>query len=81
MKTTFDLIQEGDIVIRNEKHSADIRFVEGITTHEDLDPRSPDDEIAVLLSNGVKDLFYEGESGITKFNEEWKLLAKKENLL
>lgn len=82
MDNTFDKVNQGDLVIRKGKHEADIRFVEGITKEVQVNTEVfPDDQVHILLVNGNKDLSYDGENGIKRFNADWRLLVKKENLI
>lgn len=68
------LVSEGDLVVRKGKHEAKIYIVEYI------------DEESVLLANGIQDEFYSdnGEEASAEsldyFYENFRLLAKKENL-
>ena len=66
---------EGDLVVRRGEHEAKVYFVESI------------DEDGILLVNGIKDAFFTdldersvGEESINYFYENFRLLAKKENL-
>lgn len=63
----------GDLVIRKGKNEAKVYFVEAID-HNEYDGLIS----AVLLTNGIKDEFYEDD--IDYFFENYRLLAKKENL-
>ena len=70
---TFKLVTQGDLVCGRDKHSADIRVVEGIVKDEGENNN-------VLLANSKEDLFYQGGKEIDIFNREWKLCCKKEYL-
>ena len=68
-------VKEGDLVIRKGEHEAKVYFVES----------AGDD--GILLVNGIKDEFFTdlddrsvGEESINYFYENFRLLAKKENL-
>lgn len=68
-------VNVGDLVIRKGTHEAKVYFVEGI------------DDDGVLLVNGVKDEFYTdaddgaiGDETLGYFYENFRLLAKSENL-
>lgn len=68
-------VKEGDLVIRKGCHEAKVYFVESV------------DEDGILLVNGIKDEFFTdldersvGEESINYFYENFRLLAKKENL-
>lgn len=56
----------GDIVVRKEKHSCDVRFV------EEVNPAG------VLLVNGVEDVFYDTES-MERLYDEYELLCERED--
>ena len=61
-------VKKGDIVIKKEKHSCDIRVVECA------------DETGILLVNGVQDKFYESfETHL--FENEYELLVREEDRL
>lgn len=69
------VVNEGDLVIRKGCHEAKVYFVEGV------------DDDGILLVNGIKDEFFTdlddrsvGEESINYFYENFRLLAKKENL-
>lgn len=69
------VVNEGDLVIRKGEHEAKVYFVES----------AGDD--GILLVNGIKDEFFTdlddrsvGEESINYFYENFRLLAKKENL-
>ncbi|MDT2759288.1 hypothetical protein [Enterococcus xiangfangensis] len=69
------VVNEGDLVIRKGEHEAKVYFVEGV------------DDDGILLVNGIKDEFFTdlddrsvGEESINYFYENFRLLAKKENL-
>lgn len=69
------VVNEGDLVIRKGEHDAKVYFVESV------------DDDGILLVNGIKDEFFTdldersvGEESINYFYENFKLLAKKENL-
>lgn len=62
------IVKKGDIVIKKEKHSCDIRVVEGA------------DETGILLVNGVQDKFYESFE-IHLFENEYELLVREEDRL
>lgn len=62
------LVKEGDIVIRKQKYSCDVRFVEAA------------DETGILLVNGIKDKYYEPEE-FEEFYEKYELLVRKEGRL
>lgn len=69
------VVNEGDLVIRKGKHEAKVYFVESV------------DDDGILLVNGIKDEFFTdlddrsvGEESINYFYENFRLLAKKENL-
>lgn len=68
-------VNVGDLVIRKGKHEAKVYFVEGV------------DDDGVLLVNGIKDEFYTdeddgaiGDETLDYFYENFRLLAKRENL-
>lgn len=68
------VVNEGDLVIRKGEHEAKVYFVESV-----------DD--GILLVNGIKDEFFTDlddrsvdEESINYFYENFRLLAKKENL-
>lgn len=68
-------VKEGDLVIRKGCHEAKVYFVEWV------------DDDGILLVNGIKDEFFTdlddrsvGEESINYFYENFRLLAKKENL-
>lgn len=61
-------VKEGDVVIRNMKHSCDVRFVEAA------------DETGILLVNGIKDQYYEPEE-FDDFYDKYELLVRKEDRL
>lgn len=69
------VVNEGDLVIRKGEHEAKVYFVESV------------DDDGILLVNGIKDEFFTdlddrsvGEESINYFYENFRLLAKKENL-
>lgn len=69
------VVNEGDLVIRKGEHEAKVYFVESV------------DDDGILLVNGIKDEFFTdldersvGEGSINYFYENFRLLAKKENL-
>ncbi|WP_288227486.1 DUF1642 domain-containing protein [uncultured Enterococcus sp.] len=69
------VVNEGDLVIRKGEHEAKAYFVESV------------DDDGILLVNGIKDEFFTdldersvGEESINYFYENFRLLAKKENL-
>lgn len=69
------VVNEGDLVIRKGEHEAKVHFVESV------------DDDGILLVNGIKDEFFTdldersvGEESINYFYENFRLLAKKENL-
>lgn len=69
------VVNEGDLVIRKGEHEAKVSFVESV------------DDDGILLVNGIKDEFFTdlddrsvGEESINYFYENFRLLAKKENL-
>ncbi len=68
-------VNVGDLVIRKGKHEAKVYFVEGA------------DDDGILLVNGIKDEFYTdeddgaiGDETLDYFYENFRLLAKRENL-
>ena len=61
-------VKAGDVVIKREKHSCDIRIVEAA------------DDTGILLVNGIKDRFYEPEE-FNAFQQEYELLVRKEGRL
>lgn len=63
------MIEKGDLVIKRGKHEAKVYFVEGV-----------DDE-SILLVNGVRDEYFEGEKDIECFHKQFRLLAKAEHLI
>ena len=63
------MIEKGDLVIKRGKHEAKVYFVEGV-----------DDE-SILLVNGVRDEYFEGEKDIELFHKQFRLLAKAEHLI
>ena len=72
---TGQRVNEGDLVIRKGEHEAKVYFVESV------------DDDGILLVNGIKDEFFTdldersvGEESINYFYENFRLLAKKENL-
>ncbi|MGJ1063482.1 DUF1642 domain-containing protein [Enterococcus faecium] len=69
------VVNEGDLVIRKGEHEAKVYFVESV------------DDDGILLVNGIKDEFFTDlddrsvdEESINYFYENFRLLAKKENL-
>lgn len=61
-------VKQGDLVIEREKHSCNVKFVEGA------------DETGILLVDGVKDEYFEAEhGGFERFYDKYKLLCKKEH--
>ncbi|MDT2640658.1 DUF1642 domain-containing protein [Enterococcus dongliensis] len=69
------VVNEGDLVIRKGEHESKVYFVEIV------------DDDGILLVNGIKDEFFTdldersvGEESINYFYENFRLLAKKENL-
>lgn len=66
-------VECGDLVIRKGTHEAKVYFVGGFDQDEDTKLIS-----SILLTNGIKDEFYEDD--IDYFFENYRLLAKKENL-
>ena len=69
------VVNEGDLVIRKGEHEAKVYFVESV------------DDDGILLVNGIKDEFFTdlddrsvGQESINYFYENFRLLAKKENL-
>ncbi len=69
------VVNEGDLVIRKGEHEAKAYFVESV------------DDDGILLVNGIKDEFFTDlddrsvdEESINYFYENFRLLAKKENL-
>ena len=63
------MIEKGDLVIKRGEHEAKVYFVEGV-----------DDE-SILLVNGVRDEYFEGEKDIELFHKQFRLLAKAEHLI
>ena len=63
------MIEKGDLVIKRGKHEAKVYFVDGV-----------DDE-SILLVNGVRDEYFEGEKDIELFHKQFRLLAKAEHLI
>ena len=63
------MIEKGDLVIKRGKHEAKVYFV------EDFDDES------ILLVNGVRDEYFEGEKDIELFHKQFRLLAKAEHLI
>lgn len=63
------MIEKGDLVVKKGKHEAKVYFVEGI-----------DDE-SILLVNGIRDEYFEGEKDIELFHKQFRLLAKAEHLI
>ena len=63
------MIEKGDLVIKRGEHEAIVYFVEGV-----------DDE-SILLVNGVRDEYFEGEKDIELFHKQFRLLAKAEHLI
>ena len=63
------MIEKGDLVIKRGEHEAKVYFVEGV-----------DDE-SILLVNGVRDEYFEGEKDIELFHKQFGLLAKAEHLI
>lgn len=69
------VVNEGDLVIRKGEHEAKVYFVESV------------DDDGILLVNGIKDEFFTDlddrsvdEESINYFYENFRLLAKEENL-
>ena len=63
------MIEKGDLVIKRGKHEAKVYFVVDV-----------DDE-SILLVNGVRDEYFEGEKDIELFHKQFRLLAKAEHLI
>ena len=63
------MIEKGDLVIKRGRHAAKVYFV------EDFDNES------ILLVNGVRDEYFEGEKGIECFHKSYRLLVKAEHLI
>lgn len=80
MRETFEMVEQGDIVIGRGRFSADIRIVEYIDKCEQGEDADRDIFRHILLVNGIRDLSYSGRE-IEAFNEEWRLFGKKEDLL
>jgi len=62
------VVEKGDVVIRRERHSCDVRFVEAV------------DDTGILLVNGVQDRFYTPVE-FDLFEKEYELLVRKEDRL
>lgn len=63
------MIEKGDLVIKRGRHAAKVYFV------EDFDNES------ILLVNGVRDEYFEGEKGIECFHKSYRLLVKADHLI
>ena len=63
------MIEKGDLVINRGRHAAKVYFV------EDFDNES------ILLVNGVRDEYFEGEKDIERFHKSYRLLVKAEHLI
>ena len=63
------MIEKGDLVIQRGRHAAKVYFV------EDFDNES------ILLVNGVRDEYFEGEKDIERFHKSYRLLVKAEHLI
>ena len=63
------MIEKGDLVIKRGRHAAKVYFV------EDFDNES------ILLVNGVRDEYFEGEKDIERFHKSYRLLVKAEHLI
>ena len=62
------MIEKGDLVIKRGKHEAKVYFVEDVNAE------------SILLVNGVRDEYFEGEKDIECFHKQFRLLAKAEHL-
>ena len=63
------MIEKGDLVIKRGKHEAKVYFVEDVNAE------------SILLVNGVRDEYFEGEKDIECFHKQFRLLAKAEHLI
>ena len=63
------MIEKGDLVIKRGKHEAKVYFVEDVNAE------------SILLVNGVRDEYFEGEKDIELFHKQFRLLAKAEHLI
>ena len=63
------MIEKGDLVIKRGKHEAKVYFVEEVNAE------------SILLVNGVRDEYFEGEKDIECFHKQFRLLAKAEHLI
>lgn len=63
------MIEKGDLVIQRGRHAAKVYFVEYF------------DNESILLVNGVRDEYFEGEKGIERFHKSYRLLVKAEHLI
>ena len=63
------MIEKGDLVIKRGKHEAKVYFVEDVNAE------------SILLVNGVRDEYFEGEKDIECFHKQFRLLAKAERLI
>lgn len=62
-------IEKGDLVIKRGRHEAKVYFVEDF------------DEESILLVNGVRDEYFEGEADIELFHKQYRLLTKARCLI